>query len=264
MTWLKNRKPKDATFATGLIGHVGFFGDIYVIDTCGIIDKAVAHQHVEHFGHGLAGHEKQALPERILERRPTYVGVRVLPGNLWRRDYFLDIDLPEHTVEGLWTRDPLPESGHFLEHTRIDFDRGPPSGWIGTGTAFASWPSSGNFPGQGEVVGAEGRFVNSYHPTLGNGATGTLRSAPFRLEGDLLVFRMSGGRDREHLSASLWIDGARVFEATANENDTMGRRTFDIATYRGKDAVFELVDASTSPWGYVAVDDIVQWAKGSP
>jgi hypothetical protein len=262
MGWLKSRKPKDATFATGLIGHVGFFGDIYVIDTCGIIDKAIAHEHVEHFGHGLAGHEKQTPPERVLERRPTYVGVRVLPGNLWRRGYFFDIDLPESTVDGLWTRDQLAERGHFLEHTRIDFDHGAPPGWTATGTAFASFPSSGNAPGQGEIVGAEGRFINSYHPTFGNAATGTLRSPPFKLEGDLLVFRMSGGRDRERLSARLWIDDKRVFEDTANENDIMGRRSWDIAAYRGKDAVFELVDASTNPWGYVAVDDIVQWVKG--
>ena len=261
MTWLSRRKPKEATFATGLIGHVGFFGDIYVIDTCGIIDKAVAHQEVKHFGHGLPGHEKRAAPEQVLERRPTYVGVRVLPGDLWRHGYFFDIDVPPNTVDGLWTRDDLPARGHFLANTRIDFDHGRPPGWTASGTAFEAWPSAGNQPGQGELVGAEGGVVNSFHPRLGNTATGTLRSAPFTLSGDRLLFRMSGGSDHERLRASLWIDGKRAFSATANDNDIMGRRSWNIRPYRGKDAIFELVDESAEAWGYVAVDDIVQWVE---
>ena len=126
------------------------------------------------------------------------------------------------------------------------------------------WPSLEQGPGQGELVGAEGGFVNSFHPRLGNGATGTLRSPPFGLEGDRFVFRMSGGRDPEKLLAKLLIDGHPVFEATGNENDTMGRRSWDIRPYRGKTAVFELVDASTAPWGYVAVDNLVQWVQGRP
>jgi hypothetical protein len=261
MSWLSQRKPKNATFATGLIGHVGFFGDIYVIDTCGIIDKATAHKRVNHFGHGLPGHEKQASPEDVLERKPTYVGIRVLPGDLWRRGYFLDIDLPRDTVDGLWTRDTLPERGHFLESTRIDFESGALPGWTTTGNAFETWPSRGHGPGQGEIAGAEGEFVNSYHPKLANSATGTLRSAPFKLEGDLLVFRMAGGEDPVNLHASLWVDGQLVFKATAHDNDAMGRRVWNIEPYRGKNAVFELVDQATGPWGYIAVDDIVQWVR---
>ncbi|HTQ02341.1 MAG TPA: hypothetical protein VMI54_00740 [Polyangiaceae bacterium] len=262
MTWLRDRKPKNATFATGLIGHVGFFGDIYVIDTCGIIDKETAHKNVRHFGHGLPGHEKQASPEAVLARKPTYVGIRVLPGDLWQRGYYLDIDLPPATVDGLWTRDDLPERGHFLENTRVDFEHGAPPGWTASGTAFASWPTRGHGAGQGDIGGAEGMFVNSYDAKLGNGATGTLRSAPFRLEGDLFVFRMAGGNDPERLRASLIVDGKRVFSSTANDNDTMGRRAWNIAPYRGKTAVFELVDEATGGWGYVAVDDLVQWVAG--
>jgi hypothetical protein len=261
MTWLRAHKLENATFATGLIGHVGFFGDVHVIDTCGIIDKAVAHKHIKDLGHGLPGHEKQSSAEEVLARRPTYVGVRVLPGDLWRRGYFFDIDLPPNTVDGLWTRDELAERGHFLEHTRVTFDHGALPGWSASGTAFETWPSREQGPGQGELVGAEGGFVNSYHPELGNGATGTLRSTPFGLEGDRFVFRMSGGRDPEKLRASLLVDGRPVFEATANENDTMGRRSFNIRPYRGKTAVFELVDDSKEPWGYVAIDDLVQWVQ---
>lgn len=262
MTWLSKRKPKNATFATGLIGHVGFYGDIYVIDTCGIIDKEVAHRHVENFGHGLAGHEKWASPEATLARKPTYIGIRVLPGDLWQRGYFLDLDLPPDTVDGLWTRDDLPERGHYLEGTRIDFDQGAPAGWTTTGTAFESWPSEGHAPGQGEIFGANGRFVNSFHPQLGTAATGTLRSPPFLLEGDLLVFRIAGGTEPEKLRASLLIDGERVRNATAHDNDTMGRRAWDIRPYHGKRATFEVVDDVTGGWGYVAIDEIVQWSEG--
>ena len=259
MAWLSERKPAGATFATGLIGHTGFLGDIYVIDTCGIIDPVTAHMTVKDFGHGLPGHEKVASVDYILSKKPTYVGIYVLSADLWRYGYYLDGDVPPDTVDGLWVRDTLAERGRYIESTRFDFDHGAPAGWSATGTAFESYHSRGKGPGQGDIGGANAGFINSYHSRLSNAATGVLRSAPFELVGDELVFRLAGGRDQERLRVELWIDETRAFSTTGRQMDSMVRVSWDIRPHRGKMAEMRIVDQSTAPWGYIAVDEIVQW-----
>jgi hypothetical protein len=250
MAWLREQKPPGATFATGLIGHTGFLSDIYVIDVCGIIDPVIAHMTVKDFGHGLPGHEKIASVDYVMSKKPTYVGIYVLPEDLWSRGYYLDGDVPPHTVDGLWVRDTLPEHGRYIESTRIDFDHGPLLGWSAIGTAFEVYPSEQSGRGQGH---------NSYHPTIANEATGALRSAPFDLAGDLLIFRVAGGQDPERLRVVLWVDGKAVLSTTGPRMDNMVRRSWNIRPYRGKKAELQIVDESKEPWGYLAVDEIVQW-----
>jgi hypothetical protein len=259
MEWLKKRKPPGATFATGLIGHTGFLSDIRVIDVCGIIDPVIAHMTVKDFGHGLPGHEKVASVDYVMNMKPTYVGIYVLPADLWRYGYYLDGDVPPDTVDGLWVRDTLPERGRYIESTRIDFDHGPLPDWSAIGTAFEHYPSSQPGRGQGPIVGANNGFINTYHPTLANLATGELRSAPFDLTGDLLLFRLAGGQDPERLRVVLWVDGKEVHSATGHQTDNMVRRSWDIRRYRGKKAELQIVDESSEPWGYLAVDEVVQW-----
>jgi hypothetical protein len=175
----------------------------------------------------------------------------------------LDASIPKDTFEGLWVRDTLAEEGHYLEDSRIRFDRGESVGWSATGDAFVDFPSYRNHRGQGELIGAWGSFANSFHPTLGTTPTGTLRSTPFELRGERLVFRLAGGKD-QRLSVSLVIDEHRVFSTTGNQGDMMSRRVWDIGPYRGKRAVFEIDDKMSEVWGYLAVDEIAQWVSGPP
>jgi hypothetical protein len=263
LQWVGANKTEGATFATCLIGHTGYYSETRVIDVCGVLDPEVARKHVANFGKGQAGHEKIAKPDYIFAKRPTYVGLRVLHGDLYRRGYFLDASVPEDTFEGLWVRDTLPERGQFLEDTRIRFERGEAIGWSKTGDAFFEFPSYRNHRGQGEIVGAWGGFANSFHPTLANQPTGTLRSTPFELRGDLLVFRLAGGRHPARLTVSLFVDDQRVHTTTGNQGDMMSRRSWDIRPYRGKRAVFEINDQVSEVWGYLAVDEIVQWVPHS-
>ncbi len=257
--WLgEQRRPGDS-IATCLIGHTGFYSDMRVIDVCGVIDVATAHAEVAQFGHGKAGHEKIASLEYVLAQRPTYVGIYVLPGDLGPYGYYLSAEVPRNSAEGIWIRDTKAERGTFLDTTRIDFEADRPEGWTAAGTAFEEWPMRGPRQGQGELVGSSGRLINTFHPDLGNRATGSLRSAPFDLVGDALLLRVAGGRDPFRLRVSLLIDGAPVFEATGNEGDMLSRREWDIRPFRGRQAVLEIVDSSRNDWGYIAVDDIVQW-----
>lgn len=261
MRFLKARVPPGSTFATGLIGHTGFLGDFRVIDTMAIIDPVIAHRPVENFGRGQAGHEKAAPVEYILAKKPDYVGIYVLPVDLWQHGYYLDVDLPPNTVDGVWTRDTRAERGEF--GARFDFESAADPGFHATGRAFQSWPSSGSRRGQGEITGARGSFVNSFHPTLANQATGTLSFPPFVLSGDELSFRIAGGNDLERLKLALSIDGREVFAATGRNTDAMGHRTWDISPYRGQRATLTLVDQATEAWGFVAVDEIAEWSASA-
>jgi len=256
---LGERRRVGDSVATCLIGHTGFYSDMRVIDVCGVIDVTTAHSEVSQFGHGKAGHEKVASFEHVLAQRPTYVGIRVLSDDLWNRGYYLSPEVPPDTVEGIWIRDTTAERGTFLEGTRIDFESDRWEGWIAAGTAFDAWPMIGQREGQGELVGSSGHLINTFHPDLGNRATGSVRSSPFELVGEAVFLRVAGGNDPFRLRVSLLIDGVRVFDATGNRGDMLSRREWDIRPFFGKQAVIEIVDSSRSDWGYIAVDEIVQW-----
>jgi hypothetical protein len=259
--WLRDNKLPGASVANTLIGHTGFYADVRVIDLCGIIDRVTAHSEVKNFGKGKAGHEKMASPEYILAQQPTYVAMGAIHQDLWQRGYYLRADIPEDTFEGIWEKDQLPTTGTFLKQTRVSFDGARPAGWVARGDAFDSWPTRGKISGQGEIVGSSGAFVNSFHPQAHDKATGSLTSAPFELVGDLLLFRMAGGNDRDKLRVELLVDSRPVYTTTGRRGDHMSRRAWDITNLRGKQAQLRVVDDSTAKWGYVAVDDLVQWQR---
>ena len=256
--WLGQQAPVGATIATSLIGHTGFYSSLTVIDMFGVIDPTVAKRHVPNFGKGKAGHEKMADPEAVLTKRPTFVPLNMIPGDLWQRGYFLRADVPRDTFEGIWQRDELLERSSSLSGTHVSFDHGRPTGWRARGTAFDSWPSHTNWNGQGKLVGASGGFVNTFHPTLGNAATGELESAPFELLGDELLFRMAGGDDPTNLRVELVVDSAVVQWTTGRRGDHLSRRAWNIAPLRGRLAVLRIVDHATQPWGYLALDEVAQ------
>lgn len=259
--WLRDNKLPGASVANTLIGHTGFYSEARVIDLCGVIDRVIAHSEVKDFGKGKAGHEKLAPPEYILAQQPTYVALGAIHQDLWQRGYYLRADIPEDTFEGIWEKDQLPTTGKFLRETRVSFDGPPPVGWAARGKAFEHWPSRGKHAGQGDLIGSSGGFVNSYHPELQDQATGSLTSAPFELVGDLLVFRMAGGNERDKLRVELLIDSVAVFSATGRRGDRLSRRAWDISRLRGKQGTLRIVDDSTAKWGYIAVDEIVQWKR---
>ncbi|RYZ10333.1 MAG: hypothetical protein EOO73_01810 [Myxococcales bacterium] len=259
--WLGEHKPEGASVATCLIGHTGFYSSARVIDMCGIIDPATAQRQVKNFGKGKAGHEKMATAAETLKKKPMFVADYVIPGDLYRHGYFLRADIPENTYEGIWQKDPLLTAGTFLPSTRVNFDRGRPEGWHATGDAFESWPTRTHFKGQGELIGVNGGFINTFHATRGNAATGTLESAPFELMGDLLVFRMGGGKDAQKLRVELLVDGAVKYTTTGRRGDQLSRRQWDITALRDKQAVLRVVDESAEPWGYLSLDEIVQWRQ---
>jgi len=262
MAWLRDHT-HERTLATGDIGACGFLADKHVIDIFGVIDPDVAHKEVPNFGHGQAGHEKRATRAEILQKSPDLIKPGYLPGDFWEEGYWLDVSMPNAIdVEGVWRKDPLRECARRLPQGRFEFLPSDVDRLTLSGDALATFPMRGAVGTQNYVHGQRGTFVNTYHPTLGDQATGTVTSHRFGLVGDLITVRVGGGRDAERLRVSLIVDGKRVHSATGRNAEVLGEHRWDIRALRGKNATLEIVDRATGAWGHILVDEITQLDLG--
>ncbi|MDE1171465.1 MAG: glycoside hydrolase family 32 protein [Verrucomicrobium sp.] len=141
-----------------------------------------------------------------------------------------------------------------------DFEGDHYDGWTVEGDAFGTGPTRAELRGQGPPSGWLGRgFADSF--VKGNEGTGTLRSAPFRIERHYLNFLIGGGKDVERLGLRLKVDGQTVLTATG-PNDATGKmqrldwHAWDVSAWDGKEATLELFDASTN--NAILLDQIVQ------
>ena len=104
--------------------------------------------------------------------------------------------------------------------------------------------------------------MNTFHPALGNAATGELESAPFELQGDQLLFRLAGGEDANKLRVELLVDSEVVHRTSGRRGDFLSRRAWNIVPWRGKHALLRVVDHESGAWGYLALDELVQVRNG--
>lgn len=261
MLWLRDHKPKDASMVVGDIGTAGHYADLFVYDFYGVIDTTIAHKDVPTLGHNKAGHEKMGTADYFLPKHPTFIKWGYLRGDLYADGYYARGDMPlEFGVSGLWQLDPLRETGHFLPSTALHFNRAEAS-YITIGDAFAGWPHYDSAPHQQYVEGQHGGYISSFHVQQGDAATGTFRTPPFQLVGDVLCIRIAGGYDPQRLPVQLIVDDQVVATATGRNTEAFTRTTWDISKYRGKQAVIQAKDEATAGWGHIMFDEVVQWMR---
>lgn len=144
-----------------------------------------------------------------------------------------------------------------------------------TGDAFNNQPTYGDNP----HVREEGRhsnhqgdywigtFENRPGPNYpaggmqGEGPQGTMTSPSFLLYAKYLKFLIGAGcvEADTPVHAQLLIDGQVVLEETPKSCiDKMTEKTWNIATYLGKNAQFRLVDNSSAFWGHINFDNLRQ------
>ncbi|AKU90015.1 hypothetical protein [Vulgatibacter incomptus] len=259
MLWLKERSGPDDVIALGDIGSAGFYAGLRVVDVYGVVDPVVAHSQVPSLGKGKAGHEKRATDGYVLGKRPRFIKLGYLRGDLHRQGYYLNGEMPPETgAEGIWELDGLADAERFEELASLDL-RG--SDWQVEGEAFSRRSPGTARPGQQPLVGATPGVVNSFHTSIGDHAIGRMTSPAFPIDGDLLVLRVGGGRDPERLRVSLLVDGVRVLSSTGRNSEVLARTTWDVEPYRGRMAVLEIVDEAVGPWGHILVDEVVQYRR---
>jgi len=143
-----------------------------------------------------------------------------------------------------------------------DFEGEDYGAWKTTGDAFGQGPARGTLPNQMPVEGFEGRgLVNSF--LRGDATTGTLTSPEFTIERPFLNFLIGGGMHENQTCINLHVDGKVVRTATG-PNDRPGGserlewHAWDVAEFRGKKAMLQIVDSATGGWGHINVDQILQ------
>ena len=136
-----------------------------------------------------------------------------------------------------------------------DFEHGYED-WTVEGEAFGSSPHTGTSPSQQPVSGFQGKgLVNSYRPN--DAPQGTMTSKPFRIRKPYIGLLVGGGSHRGRTCVNLKVGGRVVRSATGRDTERLEPVTWDVSDLRGQEAVIEIVDRDSGPWGHILVDHIV-------
>lgn len=163
-----------------------------------------------------------------------------------------------------------------------DFETGDLTGWTGEGEAFLHQPTLGNNPaargregsnhqGRWWIGGFErylGRTGQTPGDIQGDAPMGTLTSDPFTIRGHRIRFLIGGGNHpstgpdgRNATCVNLQVDGEIVRTATGNNSETLQAHSWDVSSFRGREAVIQLVDTHPGNWGHINFDDVRQMSR---
>jgi uncharacterized protein (DUF608 family) len=187
------------------------------------------------------------------------------PGLGQRRNRLLrepGLTLVHATAEAAPKKEPGAKQPDILFE---DFEKETYEGWTVEGTAFGRGPvkRADILDYQGDVGGKGERVVNSHASAPGkdvagrDARTGKLTSKSFTIRRAYVNFFIGGGAHKGQTCLNLVIDGKVVRSVTGSNDNRMHPESFDVRELEGKEAVIEIVDAATGPWGNVGVDHIV-------
>jgi len=147
----------------------------------------------------------------------------------------------------------------------LGFEAGDLSGWTATGDAF------NRALVEGDVVharradmrsGHEGRFWVGSYEQVGDPATGTLTSAPFKLTKPFASFLVGGGFHPEtRVEIVRASDGLVLFKSSGEQmsttegNEELKRVAVDLSKEVGQNLFVRVVDQHKGHWGHVNYDD---------
>ena len=149
-----------------------------------------------------------------------------------------------------------------------DFEGTNYGSWRAAGEAFGPAPARGTLPGQMPVEGYVGQgLANSFYH--GDGTTGTLTSAQFKIERRFLRFLIGGGGFPGKTCINLWLNDQVVRTATGTNTQPGGSekldwQQWDVAELVGSNGVIEIVDQATGGWGHINIDQILQTDRPLP
>lgn len=140
----------------------------------------------------------------------------------------------------------------------FSFEQGDLSGWQRTGQAFEPGITSTSPAKQGRIIFAEGkRLLNSFHPTLHDGARGRATSPPFVLDRARMAL-LVGGSDDAKTRVELEIDGVVPpgLRASGSRAEMLREVVWDVSRWAGRKARLIVIDESDGAWGHIIVDDV--------
>lgn len=144
-----------------------------------------------------------------------------------------------------------------------DFESKTPDKWVIEGEAFSGVPKPNyhhqplqNRQGKGL---ADSFFNNGTKAGAqdSDSPTGKMTSQQFTIQRSMIKFLIGGGKHAGQTCLNLVIDGKVVQTATGKNSERLNWEIFDVTKYIGKKAKIEVVDAHSSGWGHIMVDQIV-------
>jgi hypothetical protein len=146
--------------------------------------------------------------------------------------------------------------------SRISFDAVDDKS-TATGDAFLDWPIVSERIPRG-IRGEKGGYLSSFGRKNGDRARGEWTSPPMDVVGEWLSFRIAGGVDPRRLAVQLLADDGRVLRSwTGYKTNSFFQEVFSLEGLRGKAIRLRVVDRRTEAWGYIAVDEVEQFAWAS-
>ena len=127
--------------------------------------------------------------------------------------------------------------------------------WTAEGKAFGSKPVRSRYlKGQSTIYGYNGKgYINT--KCGGNISTGNLTSPEFTINENYINFLIGGGCSNG-VYLTLVIDGKEVEKSEGNNAEELVWKNWNVKKYRGKKAKIKIVDAATSSWGHINIDNI--------
>ncbi len=137
-----------------------------------------------------------------------------------------------------------------------DFEGGDYGQWKVEGAAFGKGPVGGTLETQQEVSGFVGKgLVNTF---LGGDDKmhGKLTSPRFRIQRRFINFLIGGGNHKDKTCINLVADGKVLHTAVGRNNEKLQWHNWNVRQLEGKEAHIEIVDAESSAWGHINIDQI--------
>ncbi len=136
-----------------------------------------------------------------------------------------------------------------------DFEGDSYAGWTVRGDCFGDRPARGTLPHQQAVSGFQGQgLVNTFSD--GDGPQGELISDPFTLDRGFISFLIGGGNHPGETCINLRVNGKVVRTATGKDRELLEPMSWDVREFAGQQAVLEIVDHSSGPWGHINIDQV--------
>ena len=279
--------PNDALMTDGGLGKFYFLPDLKVIDLWGLTDATVARTPVTRSNlERRMAHDRWPTQKYIKERgvnvnifAPTSSAAAALNVADYAVNFGPDLWMPFDTVNAQWatarfagrdlrarktfsTSEPARNRFHvggytyvgerILAHFEHGFD-----GWQVAGEAVSNFNQHLNYAGQALIWGrADSDFLTSYHPSMGNRATGRARSPAFTATADqFLAFLIAG--DDERVGLRLLADGEEAAVWRGVYPELFELVVHPLAYVAGKSLQLELFDHSLGEQGHVMLDHVM-------
>ncbi len=286
--------PDDATIAMDAIGIRSYYlPGLKVVDTYGLTDATTARNPVTKPNHKRRmAHDRRPRPGYLEKRGVNFTIHPAMSsefGALCRAQYAVEIGsnlwMPFDSPDRQWvfdrfagrdlrvrdrdlrvrfsTTDPSGERLYsddyswFDERLLASFEDGF-DGWILEGEAVTNHGQHEHYRNQWPISGNVGRgFLTTFHPRIGDRATGWAFSPTFTAEPDqYLTFLLAGGKNH-CVGLRLLADGEEVAVWRGRNSERFERIAYSLAEVAGRRLQLELFDGRVTNWGHIMLDHVM-------